>query len=175
MSYLDFQWTPKQVQDLKWFWENEGYSARQIGEKFGLTRNAILGKVHRLGLAARRESPDWYQRLSPEQKAARRKEKKRLTEQRKSARRKAERHANGFAPRQFTPRLATWQKIPDRPPDAPLNLGLLELTNHTCKWPVTEGSPFFFCGHPSADHSSYCNHHFHRSINKQAAQARVAA
>jgi GcrA cell cycle regulator len=46
-------WTPERVEILKKMW-SEGLSASQIaGELGGVTRNAVIGKVHRLGLSNR--------------------------------------------------------------------------------------------------------------------------
>ena len=49
------QWTEERLEMLKSLWE-EGLSISQIGEKLGVSRNAIAGKVHRLGLK-KRQSP----------------------------------------------------------------------------------------------------------------------
>lgn len=47
-------WTTQRVEVLKGLWNN-GYTARQIAEKLGdgATRNAVIGKAHRLGLSTR--------------------------------------------------------------------------------------------------------------------------
>ena len=46
-------WTDERVELLKKLWQ-DGLSASQIaGELGGITRNAVIGKVHRLGLAGR--------------------------------------------------------------------------------------------------------------------------
>src|SRR5258705_8478783 len=50
-------WTDGRVELLKKLWA-EGLSASQIaGELGGITRNAVIGKVHRLGLSGRAKSP----------------------------------------------------------------------------------------------------------------------
>jgi len=46
-------WTDERVETLKTLW-GEGQSASQIAKVLGgVTRNAVIGKVHRLGLASR--------------------------------------------------------------------------------------------------------------------------
>ena len=46
-------WTDDRVEILKKLWA-EGLSASQIARELGdVTRNAVIGKVHRLGLAGR--------------------------------------------------------------------------------------------------------------------------
>ena len=46
-------WTDERVETLKKLWQ-EGHSASQIAKTLGgVTRNAVIGKVHRLGLSGR--------------------------------------------------------------------------------------------------------------------------
>src|ERR1700748_59505 len=50
-------WSDDRVEQLKKFWE-AGLSASQIAAELGnVTRNAVIGKVHRLGLSGRAKSP----------------------------------------------------------------------------------------------------------------------
>jgi len=49
------QWTDERLETLKKLWDDR-LSISQIGEKLGVSRNAIAGKVHRLGLK-KRQSP----------------------------------------------------------------------------------------------------------------------
>src|SRR5580700_3480057 len=50
-------WTEERVENLKKLW-GEGLSASQIAAELGgITRNAVIGKVHRLGLSGRAKSP----------------------------------------------------------------------------------------------------------------------
>ena len=48
-------WTPEKIELLKQQWD-AGMSITQIGKNLGMTRNAVVGKAHRMGLQ-RRESP----------------------------------------------------------------------------------------------------------------------
>jgi GcrA cell cycle regulator len=46
-------WTDHRVDELKKLW-NEGKTASQIADELGhVTRNAVIGKAHRLGLSSR--------------------------------------------------------------------------------------------------------------------------
>ena len=45
-------WTEAQIDQLKELW-GEGLSTSEIGRKLGVTKNAVVGKAHRLGLPPR--------------------------------------------------------------------------------------------------------------------------
>ena len=50
-------WTDERVEMLKKLWA-DGLSASQIAAQLGgITRNAVIGKVHRLGLSGRAKAP----------------------------------------------------------------------------------------------------------------------
>ena len=50
----DRTWTPETDALLAKLW-NDGYSCSQIGNRLGLTRNSVMGRIHRLGIS--RSSP----------------------------------------------------------------------------------------------------------------------
>ena len=49
---MAIDWTPDRVKTLMALWA-EGISTLEIGRRLGVTKNAVVGKVHRLGLAKR--------------------------------------------------------------------------------------------------------------------------
>jgi GcrA cell cycle regulator len=49
-------WTPERTAALIALW-SEDLSTAEIGRRLGITKNAVIGKVHRLGLPHRRPSP----------------------------------------------------------------------------------------------------------------------
>jgi len=49
------EWTPERISALIALW-NEGLTTSEIGNRLGITKNAVVGKVHRLGLP-KRQSP----------------------------------------------------------------------------------------------------------------------
>lgn len=153
-------WSIERTELLKKLWEL-GLSAkdiaRQINEETGgeLTRNAILGKVHRLDLSLR--DHHWqYRFVTPEQMRER----------------KRKREATFRAKRRglfVVPPPATDSEIPTEQ-----RRQLLELQNHHCRWPVGEpGKPgFFFCGAEDADllgGRSYCASHQFLAWRRSAA------
>ena len=49
------EWTPERISALIALWD-EGLTTSEIGNRLGITKNAVVGKVHRLGLP-KRQSP----------------------------------------------------------------------------------------------------------------------
>jgi GcrA cell cycle regulator len=45
-------WTPERIELLVKFWE-AGVTTAEIGRRIGVTKNAVIGKVHRIGLTPR--------------------------------------------------------------------------------------------------------------------------
>ena len=48
----DFDWTAETVAHLRTLW-TEGHSTAEIGRRMGISKNAVVGKAHRLGLPPR--------------------------------------------------------------------------------------------------------------------------
>jgi GcrA cell cycle regulator len=144
-------WTDERVEMLKKLW-TDGLSASQIaGELGGITRNAVIGKVHRLGLSGRAKSPT---------SAAPRPRKPRPHAQMLRVSRPSLRGNTALA------HAFELEAEPEPEPiDNVIPLGqrrtLLELTEETCRWPIGDpGSPdFFFCGGQTIAGLPYCTHH----------------
>ena len=47
-----FDWTDDAIRELRRLW-SEGYSTAEIGRRMGISKNAVVGKAHRLDLPAR--------------------------------------------------------------------------------------------------------------------------
>jgi len=52
---MSFEWNESRIETLKALWD-EGLSTSEIGGRLGITKNSVVGKVHRLGLP-KRQSP----------------------------------------------------------------------------------------------------------------------
>jgi GcrA cell cycle regulator len=148
---MTITWTDERVEQLKKLWA-DGLSASQIAAQLGnITRNAVIGKVHRLGLSGRAKSPS---------SAAPRPRKPRSTSHMLRISRPSMRGNTALA------HAYEVELEPEPEPyDNVIPIGqrrtLLELTEATCRWPVGDpGSPdFFFCGGQSLPGLPYCSHH----------------
>jgi GcrA cell cycle regulator len=148
-------WTDERVELLRKLW-NEGLSASQVAAELGggITRNAVIGKIHRLGLAERAKAPS-----APRPRAAKP----------PRAQNPARGHGHlvgnvalAFAPRAHVapaPRLDEDVVIPMSE-----RVTLLELRESMCRWPMGDPTTpeFRFCGAKSPTGSGpYCAYHAH--------------
>jgi GcrA cell cycle regulator len=151
----DVSWTDERVELLKKLW-SDGLSASQIaGELGGITRNAVIGKVHRLGLSGRAKAPS---SSAPRQRKARPPSHMlRMARPATRGNTALARHA-----------LAVYELDPE-PEQQPIEniipigqrCSLLELTDATCRWPIGDPgtSEFFFCGGKPIGELPYCAYH----------------
>ena len=49
---MEVTWTSERIDELTKLWE-EGITTAEIGRRIGVTKNAVIGKVHRIGLVPR--------------------------------------------------------------------------------------------------------------------------
>ncbi|WP_439532919.1 GcrA family cell cycle regulator [Polymorphobacter sp.] len=143
-------WTDERIAILKSGWES-GMTASQIAEKLGegVTRNAVIGKAHRLGLESR-PSPV----KAGEEPASQ-------AEPVVAAPAPAPGPAPAAAP---TPVAAASAKAAAKRPvrtGKAARTTLLDLNERICKWPIGHpGEPdFHFCGKPVQTGFPYCSEH----------------
>ena len=131
-------WTDEKVLKLRELW-TKGHTASEIAGMLGdTTRNAVIGKAHRLNLEERAPSKS---KASSEKKNSTRSQPK----LRGSASRKSK----------FKSILLDKNFEPENP------TSLENLTDETCKWPI--GHPneekFYFCGRKPEGEFPYCKLH----------------
>ena len=171
-------WTDERVETLKRMW-SEGQSASQIAKELGgVTRNAVIGKVHRLGLSNRTGAQP-AKPMKDKEKAA-----EPVTEAASEPAQPKEAPVNASptpAERPAAPArkpiIPAGPPLPPQPsaneisPEALANvreiekkskkISLMELTERTCKWPVGDPATedFWFCGLPVQQGKPYCEAH----------------
>ena len=164
-------WTDERVELLTKMW-GEGQSASQIAKELGgVTRNAVIGKVHRLGLSNRATTT-----AKPEAKvkSASKEEVKSAAPSEAAIKEPEAKAPISTARRQIIP---AGQPLPPQPsaneisPEAlakvsevekkSKKISLMELTERTCKWPIGDPatSDFWFCGLPTQTGKPYCEAH----------------
>ena len=131
-------WTEEKVAKLKELW-GKGNTASQIAEIIGgLSRNAVIGKAHRLNLSAKIKTRTAISNQNPEGSL----DEKKI----KSKRGRRSKFKSLIIEKDFEP---------ENPKQ------LEELDENSCKWPI--GHPneksFYFCGRSSLKDFSYCKLH----------------
>ena len=154
-------WTDEMVDQLREMWK-QGLTTGEIGKRLGVSKNSIVGKVHRLGLSGR---PSPIKKKDDKEAPA---EKKEATESTiKATKPKAEKAPVAKAPKaekkvEEQPEIE--EKLEISAPVASHHNGktsLTDLDNHTCRWPI--GDPkdenFHFCGRKVRIGQTYCDEH----------------
>ncbi len=144
-------WTDERVELLKKLW-SDGLSASQIaGELGGITRNAVIGKVHRLGLSGRaKSSSSGTARPRKARASGHMLRVSRPSMRGNTALAHAYEHDIGPEPELIENIIPIGQRRT-----------ILELTEEPCRWPIGDpGSPdFFFCGGNTLESLPYCAYH----------------
>src|SRR5690348_13131992 len=162
-------WTDEIVEQLKQHW-TDGKSASQIASLLGngVTRNAVIGKVHRLGLASRAKTPSTAasrpRRLAP---PVHRAAGPRLS----SAAHRVVRGATALAIAPEALSEAAEPEFESVVVPMSLKVTIVELKESMCRWPLGDpaSSEFRYCGSPTASRP-YCA--YHASLAYQPAQER---
>jgi GcrA cell cycle regulator len=150
-------WNDERVELLKKLWA-DGLSASQIaGRLGGVTRNAVIGKVHRLGLSGRATTS----RMKSHRPRARVPTAKRLLKPR---------FANIGNP--ALRNLYLGDTEPYSPPAEELEIPTAErkyiqtLTELSCRWPIgdPQHADFHFCGKGKITGLPYCEFHARRAF-----------
>ncbi|MEM7721894.1 MAG: GcrA family cell cycle regulator [Pseudomonadota bacterium] len=176
-------WTDERVEILKKMW-GEGQSASQIAKELGgVTRNAVIGKVHRLGLSNRSGGASPAKAAPAKEQAEGKPSAPAPAPEPKKSAEPAAKADPAPAPRpsNVTPLrkqiVPAGQPLPPQPsaneisPEAlakvkevenhAKRISLMELTERTCKWPIGDPATddFYFCGLPVQQGKPYCEAH----------------
>jgi GcrA cell cycle regulator len=152
-------WTDERVELLRKLW-SDGLSASQVAAELGpgITRNAVIGKIHRLGLAERAKTaaaprPRTVKAARPQTAIV------------AAAPRSAGHAVHGNVALAFAPQAVVVARIaPEEEVVIPMSerVTLMELRESMCRWPMGDPTTpeFRFCGANSPIGSGpYCAHH----------------
>lgn len=147
-------WTEDRVEVLKKLWA-EGLSASQIAKQLGgVTRNAVIGKVHRLGLSGRATPSRPPSRVGSALRP-------------RPAVRPAPSKPGSTAPRTTANTGVAPLRTPNYARSRPAAVAdgdyasILTLSDHICRWPIGDpgDADFKFCGKKCKPGSPYCDTH----------------
>jgi GcrA cell cycle regulator len=135
-------WNPERVEQLR----NcvvAGLTCSQIAAEIGVTRNAVIGKIHRLGLSPGRPAAVPARLCPPRARPPR------LPSQRRLLRLQAKTSRTDPTTAQ------------DDSVDSAQRCSLLQLAGGKCRWPISDpgASDFAFCGNDAIAGFSYCAGH----------------
>lgn len=143
-------WTDEAVAELKKMWDR-GMTTGQIAKALNVTKNSIIGKVHRLCLTAR-PSPI---KKAPEEKAEKKSDKATKSEKKSKTMPTAEIQEPAVLNVKTSKESTATNSVEET------NIPLVKLDNHTCRWPL--GDPrdddFCFCGKKIRTGQTYCDEH----------------
>ena len=147
-------WTPERVEALKAL-ADAGLSCSQIGRKLGVSRNAVIGKLNRLGLARGRAPAA----PRPPSQAA---NQPRLRRPTIMAQRQLLRAVYAEAPAAVAEVAVTAERC-----------SLLELAKGKCRWPISDpgAADFAFCGNVAVNGLPYCSGHARLAYRPPAARS----
>ncbi len=154
-------WTEERVAELKKLWA-EGHSASQIAKRLGsVTRNAVIGKVHRLGLSGR-ATPSRPVKRPPRLARPKPQHQVRPATATAASAGGTVRSVPAVAgePRPPEPVIVSAPIEPKRLPNGDM-VTVLTVKDSMCKWPVGDPADpaFGFCGRSTNDSSPYCTEH----------------
>ena len=142
-------WTPELIKELEKLW-NKGLTTMEIGSRLGLSKNAVVGKAHRLGLEAR-PSPIKHENVKHTANKAVRKEEP----VKKNADVSDASSGPVFKSEPLPPEINIHKSKKQK------GVAGVDLKPNSCRWP--EGDPkdpnFHFCGEPVAPGKIYCPDH----------------
>lgn len=149
------EWTAKSIDLLRALWA-EGHSTAEIGRRMGVTKNAIVGKAHRLDLPAR-PSPIRKMEASGAPSSAHRRKPAAVRDAAPAIAAVAVRAVPQAPQPQPAPRLAA----------APAQVASAQVSHfpraslRSCCWPIGEPGQreFRFCGCEAAPGKPYCAEH----------------
>lgn len=161
-------WSPERDEELLRL-RAEKLSASAIASMLGPTvsRNAVIGRLFRLGVSAGERKKSANPRKPRKPKAHKRPDLKIVQAPRFDAPRLVRSDVDVRLPRKPKSRIVCTEADSSLA-SVPLNIALMELNAQTCRWPVNDPEPkgeYLFCGHPKK-YGSYCAHHAALSVGQ---------
>lgn len=158
-------WTEDRVAQLRQLWTVQGLSGSIVGSRLGISRSAVIGKVHRLNLPPRHVAV----RKPPNYAKAKRKKSK-LPVANHASRLERLLGLPKQKPGAFSPYPHERAEILPPQADDIARVSLLDLENHHCKWVCAEQTnldSLVYCGDQRVEGLAYCPGHAHRAYRPE--------
>jgi len=153
-------WTDEMVDELKKLWQ-KGMTTSEIAKLLGVSKNSVVGKVHRIGLSARpspiKTKPDEAEEVAAP--SVKKKCRKAVSPAEKTVEKEADSSDLSADVKE--------ECVPSENCAVKTNTAsssitkLTDLDSHTCRWPI--GDPkdenFHFCGNKVKTGQTYCDEH----------------
>ncbi len=143
------EWTIEDVEKLKRYLE-AGFATSEIGRRLGYTKNAVIGKIHRLKSSDKLENVKIPKKKISSPRSINEFAVDMILKERAE---KAEKEIN--------------RKVKNLEPFDGLKVKLIDLPVDACVWPVSEtkDGDFCFCGMQVVKNKSYCLRHCQEAYN----------
>jgi GcrA cell cycle regulator len=141
---MSAHWTEDRIEQVKTMW-GDGFSASQIARALGgVSRNAVIGIIHRRGLSSGRA-----QRTTSNKQAF-------------------------AVQKRFIAPVEEAPSLPVTAPDPVPGITIENVTHKQCRWPYGDPAKpdFHLCGHPTITLSPYCAHHARKAFAPGYVRAR---
>jgi GcrA cell cycle regulator len=162
-------WTPERIGKLEELWA-EGHSTAEIGRRLGVSKNAVVGKAHRMKLPGRQSPIESKRKAKP------------ATAKAPAAAKPA---AKPAATPKATPKKAAAKAAPkEEAKPEPVTAktkpqpkkSQQKRSGPACQWPI--GDPrlpgFHFCTEQATSGKPYCEHHCNIAYNRPSSSSSEA-
>jgi GcrA cell cycle regulator len=158
---IEATWTVERVQQLRSF-VTAGLTCSQIAAEIGVSRNAVIGKIHRLGIETGRKPAS----LAGAMRAAPARPRERQTRIAQILRAIDARSEPAAIMTNALPNIESAQRC-----------SLLDLTGGRCRWPLSDPGKddFAFCNNDAVSGFSYCAGHARMAYRLPVSRASVRA
>ncbi|WP_297323546.1 GcrA family cell cycle regulator, partial [uncultured Bartonella sp.] len=184
-------WTDERVELLKKLW-SDGLSASQIAAQLGgVSRNAVIGKVHRLKLSGRGKTTKTTPRTKKQPEtvvnnvtSGVRTNRSATTQPMAASSEVSQTKPSSIGAAALKidfieDAVSEVNEQPSKDVVVPMSrhLSLLQLSENTCKWPVGDplSEDFYFCGADAGESGPYCAFHAKLAFQPVSERRRIRA
>jgi len=161
LAPMKFEWDEPWCDHLKHLWLVEQISARECGERIGVSRCAIVGKVKRLDIQKRERWSFYLEAKAKGVKVAKARRPRQPTKVKPPRKIKPPREVKQWPASNVIEMFPVLDVSVDLTLRTDLSCDIVGLTHENCHWPVGDvgSESFFFCGQEAIKGRPYCGAH----------------